>query len=59
MTNLEPSKSKRTLLMYTLAEFNSNWDLKLKPINCNDLIVVMKDYEIVKVLQDGKNIILN
>lgn len=45
--------------MYTLAEFNSNWDLKLKPINCNDLIVVMKDYEIVKVLQDGKNIILN
>ncbi len=46
----------RTIQMQTLGEFYSNWDISVNAQNNNDVMVVVECNEVIKVLQDGVNI---
>ena len=49
----------KTNMMYTLEEFYNNWDIDVNAQDNNDVMVVIdKSNTVVKVLQNGKNIML-
>jgi len=43
-------------IWYEINEFYEKWDIDINPSSNNDVLVVIREHEVIKVMQDGNNI---